>query len=89
MANTIKMNRVIPDVIKLQLFPFSLRNITADWFESLSYGSVTTWEELVEAYLRIFFSSTLTPERIGEIIAFKQKKNMSLFIMLRKGTSSY
>ena len=28
MANTVKLNGVRPDVIKLQLFPFSLRNIT-------------------------------------------------------------
>ena len=35
MANTVKLNGVNPDVIKLQLFPFSLRDITASWFESL------------------------------------------------------
>ena len=35
MANTMKMNVVNPDVIKLQLFSFSLRDIAANWFESL------------------------------------------------------
>ena len=40
MANTVKMNSVNLDVIKLQLFPFSLRDIVASWFESLPYGSV-------------------------------------------------
>ena len=43
------------------------------------YGSVTTWEELVEAYLRRFFSLALTSKRRGEIISFKQKKDESLF----------
>ena len=51
MANTAKLNGVRPEVIKLQLFPFSLRDTIATWFESLPYGSVNTWEELVEAYL--------------------------------------
>ena len=38
MANTVKLNGVNPDVIKLQLFPFSLRDIVASWVESLPYG---------------------------------------------------
>ena len=35
MANTFKSNGVNPDVIKLQLFPFSLRDTIASWFNSL------------------------------------------------------
>ena len=56
MTNTIKLNGVNPDVIKLQMFPFSLREIEANWFESLPYGSVSNWEELVEAYLSLLLS---------------------------------
>ena len=41
MTNTIKLNGVRPEVIKLQLFPFSLRHVEATWFESLPVGSVT------------------------------------------------
>ena len=54
MANTVKLNGVRSEVIKLHLFPFSLRDITATWYESLPYDSVDTWEELVEAYLGTF-----------------------------------
>ena len=63
-TNTIKLNGVRPEVIKLQLFPFSLRDVAATWFDSLPVGSVTTWEELVEAYMRRFFPPTLIAERI-------------------------
>ena len=42
MANTVKLNGVRPDVIKLQLFPFSLRDVAATWFDSLPVGSVNT-----------------------------------------------
>ena len=55
MENTVKLNGVRPEVIKLHLFPFSLRDITATWYKSLPYGSVDTWEELVEAYLACSF----------------------------------
>ena len=70
MANTVKLNGVNPDVIKLQLFPFSLRDVVTTWFKSLPYGLVNTWEELVEAYMSIFFPHALISERMGEIIAF-------------------
>ena len=33
MANTVKLNGVRPEVIKLHLFPFSLRDIAATWYE--------------------------------------------------------
>ena len=33
MANTVKLIGVRPDVIKLQLFPFSLRDVEATWFD--------------------------------------------------------
>ena len=65
MENTMKLNGVNPDVIKLQLSPFSLRDVAATWFKSLRFGLVTTWEELVEAYLSRFFPPSLTLERRG------------------------
>ena len=80
MANTVKLNGVRPEVIKLHLFPFSLRYIAAPWYESLPYGSVNTWEELVEAYLGRFFPPSLTSERIREIIVFQQREDETLFI---------
>ena len=71
MANIVKLNGVRPGVIKLQLFPFSLRDVAATWFESLPGGSVNTWEELVDAYMSIFFP--------GKIIVFKQREDESLY----------
>ena len=80
MANTVKLNDVRPEVIKLHLFPFSLRDIAAIWYESLPYGSVDTWEELIEAYLGRFFPPSLTSERRREIIVFQQGEDESLYV---------
>ena len=71
MENIVKLNGVRLEVIKLQLFLFSLRNVAITWFESFPVGSVNTLEELVEAYMGRFFPPALTSERIGEIV-FKQ-----------------
>ena len=79
MENTVKLNGVRPKVIKLRLFPFSLRDIAATWYESLPYGSVDTWEELVEAYLGRFFPPSLTSERRREIIVFQQGEDEILY----------
>ena len=80
MANTVKLNGVRPEVIKLHLFPFSLRDTAATWYESLPYGFVDTWEELVEAYLCRFFPPSLTSERRREIIVFQQGEDESLYV---------
>ena len=40
MENTVKLNGVNPDVIKLQLFQLSLRDTKTSWFKYLQYGSV-------------------------------------------------
>ena len=79
MANTVKLNGVRPKVIKLQLFPFSLRDVAAPWFDSLLVGLVNNLEELVEAYMNIVFPQTLKSERKGEIIVFKLGEDESLY----------
>ena len=79
MSNIVKLNGVRPEVIKLQMFPFSLRDVAATWFESLAVGSVNSWEELVEAYMSRFFPHALTSERRGEIIVFNQGDDQSLY----------
>ena len=66
MANTVKLTLVRPEVIKLQLLPFSLRDVATTWFDSLLVGSVNSWEELVEAYMGRFFLPSLTSEIRGE-----------------------
>ena len=67
-------------MIKLHLFAFCLRDIAATWYESLPYGSVHAWEEVVEAYLARFFPPSLTLERRSEIIVFQQGEDESLYV---------
>ena len=55
MENTIKFNGENPDVIKLQLFPFSLKDISASLFELLQYGSVSNWGSWLKLSWKDFF----------------------------------
>ena len=79
MANMVKLNGVRPEVIKLQLFPFSLRDVATTLFESLPVGSVTNREELVEAYMGRFLPPALNFERRGKFIVFKYGEDESLY----------
>ena len=56
LCGMIKMNGVDHDVIKLKLFPFSLRDKARSWFHNLMSGSINRWAELVEVFLEKFFS---------------------------------
>ena len=53
-ANSVILNGVKPEVIQLQLFPFSLQDMAITWFNSLPQESVNTWEELMRAYFNKF-----------------------------------
>ena len=85
MTNTVKLNGVRPEVIKLQLFPFSLRDIAVTRFESFPYGSVNTWEELVEAHLGRFSPHLSHPKEEGRSLCLN-KERMKVCILLGRGT---
>ena len=70
LCGTIKMNGVDHNVIKLKLFPFSLRDKARNWFNNLMSGSIDTWETLVETFLTKFFLPQLTSQFRAEITQF-------------------
>ena len=72
-ANSIKLSGVKPEVIQLQLFPFSLRDMAITWFNSLPQESVNTWEELMRAYFSKFFIQSLPSKQRREIINSKHE----------------
>ena len=78
-ANSIKLNGVKPEVIQLQLFPFSLRDKAATWFNSLPQESVNTWEELMGAYFSKFFPPSLPPEQRREISYSKHEGDENMY----------
>ena len=67
-ASSIKLNGVKPEVIQLQLFPFSLRDMAITWFNSLPLESVNTWEELMRAYFNTFLIPSLQSKQRREFI---------------------
>ena len=69
-ANTVKMNGVTEDFIRMRLFPSSLREAKG-WLQSLQPGSINTWEELAQRFLSKFFPPSKTSQLRGEIAQFR------------------
>ncbi|XP_038880454.1 uncharacterized protein LOC120072115 [Benincasa hispida] len=57
-CGTVKINGVTNDAIRLRLFPFSLKDRAKDWLETIPSESITTWEELAQAFLNKYFPPT-------------------------------
>ncbi|GJZ00784.1 reverse transcriptase domain-containing protein [Tanacetum coccineum] len=60
------------DAIKLKLFPSSLAGEAKIWFNELSPGVITTWEEMRQSFVSRFFPPAIFERLIGEIRGFTQ-----------------
>ncbi|XP_057984615.1 uncharacterized protein LOC131169408 [Hevea brasiliensis] len=75
----LKINRVSNDAIWLRLFPFSLKNRAREWLHSLPPGSITTWDELSQAFLAQYFPPSKTVKLRNELISFRPRDDESLY----------
>ena len=55
LCNTMKYNGGIDDAIRLQLFPFSLKDKAKHWLTTEPPDSITSWDKLVNKFLTRFF----------------------------------
>ena len=51
-----KKKDVDNDVVKLKLFPFSLRGRAKSWFSSLPRNSIDSWNKCKDAFISVFSS---------------------------------
>lgn len=78
-CNTLKLNGVSPDAIKLSLFPFSLRDGAKTWLHSLPSSLTDTWDHLLQAFLERYFPPTRAAEYRDNITRFAQYGGESLY----------
>ncbi|GJU55215.1 reverse transcriptase domain-containing protein, partial [Tanacetum coccineum] len=72
-TQTVKLNQVSHDVIKLMLFPFSLEGTARDWLEKEPPNSITTWNDHVSKFVNRFFPHSKTTNLQNEITRFQQR----------------
>ncbi|GJT54868.1 reverse transcriptase domain-containing protein [Tanacetum coccineum] len=72
-TQTVKLNNVSSDVVKLLLFPFSLEGAAQTWLEKEPPNSITTWNDLVSKFVNHFFPPSKTTNLRNEITIFQQR----------------
>ncbi|XP_021980449.1 uncharacterized protein LOC110876589 [Helianthus annuus] len=60
------------DQVKLVLFQFSLKDAARDWFTSLPYASIYTWQELQQQFLDEYYTPQRTKTGRAAIREFQQ-----------------
>jgi len=78
-CDTIKLNEVSADAIRLRLFPLSLKHRASDWLLNEEPNSITTWEALLKAFLSKYFPPGKTAKLRAKITSFTQRDNESLY----------
>jgi len=78
-CNTLKYNGVPSDVIRLQLFPFSLRDGAKMWYHSLPAQYTDTWAHIVQDFYGKYFPPAKAAEYRDKITRFIQFDGESLY----------
>ncbi|KAD7477026.1 hypothetical protein E3N88_00162 [Mikania micrantha] len=69
---TFKINGVSDDVIRLRLFPFTLRDRAKAWLISFPSGCITTWNQMSEKFFEKYFPPEKTAKLRARILSFQQ-----------------
>jgi hypothetical protein len=70
-----KYKDVDGDIIKLKLFPFSLRRRAKDWLLSLPRNSINSWVKCKDAFIGKYYLPAKIISLRGDIMKFKQFDN--------------
>ncbi|GJZ65788.1 reverse transcriptase domain-containing protein [Tanacetum coccineum] len=72
-TQTVKLNNVPSDIVKLLLFLFSLEGAARKWLEKEPPNSITTWSDLVSKFVNRFFPPSKTTNLRNEITRFQHR----------------
>ena len=67
------------EIVRLKLFPFSLKEKAKAWLLSLRPGSINSWQSMNEAFLKKFYPKHLTTSMMRQIKLFSQKDQEPFF----------
>ncbi|KAL4363963.1 hypothetical protein GQ457_04G018220 [Hibiscus cannabinus] len=71
-CNSFKIHGVSNDVLKLKLFPYSLRDKAKTWLNNLQPGSLQSWTQLCRCFLAKFSYTNMTEHLRNQITSFQE-----------------
>ena len=60
------------DIVKLKLFPFSLRDKAKTWFSSLPRNNIDSWDKYKDAFIAKYFPPAKIISLRNQIMNFKK-----------------
>ena len=78
-CDTVKTNGVDPEVYRLMLFPFAVRDRARVWLDSQPKDSLNSWDKLVTTFLAKFFPPQKLSKLRVDVQTFRQKEGESLY----------
>ncbi|KAL1568804.1 hypothetical protein AAHA92_00366 [Salvia divinorum] len=78
-ANTLKINGVEDNAIRVRLFPFSLIDSAKEWFECLPVEKVSSWDDIVALFLDKYYPPGTILKLKSEICQFIQGHDEPLY----------
>ncbi|KAL4384947.1 hypothetical protein GQ457_15G016930 [Hibiscus cannabinus] len=77
-CNSFKIHGVSNDVLKLKLFPYSLRDKAKTWLNNLQPGSLQSWTQLCRCFLAMFSYTNMTDHLRNQITSFRQEDDEAM-----------
>ena len=77
-CDTVKYNGVTEEALRLRLFPLPLGDRAKHWLTSQSPDSITSWNDLVQKFLRKFFPPAKIAQLVQEINTFRKLEGENL-----------
>ena len=77
--NTFKEETTIVDLMRLKLFPFTLKDIAKLWLNSLRSRSIRNWTEMQTEFLKKFSSTHRTNSLKRQISTFSANENEKFY----------
>ncbi|KAK8659806.1 hypothetical protein V6N13_029999 [Hibiscus sabdariffa] len=77
-CNSFKIHGVSNDVLKLNLFPYSLRDKAKTWLNNLQPSSIQSWTQLCRSFLAKFSYTNMTDHLRNQITSFRQEDDEAM-----------
>nr|GFB70450.1 reverse transcriptase domain-containing protein [Tanacetum cinerariifolium] len=78
-TQSIKVNGVTDDALRLYLFSHSLTHRATEWLDHLPRHSIYTFEQMAKMFLGKYFPPSMVTKLRNEITNFRQRPDESLF----------
>ncbi|GJT22770.1 reverse transcriptase domain-containing protein [Tanacetum coccineum] len=78
-TQSMKVNGVSDDALRLHLFPYSLQDRAAEWFDRLPRNSITSFDQMAKIFLEKYFPPSMVTKLRNDITNFHQRPDESLF----------